>query len=374
MSILDGKVVLAGESLNGDNRNNRQEKRNKKNRFSNRENNRRDRKYGDDDFFDFSNSSYLPEDERVPSSKKDGEVSKEDPKAREIYEFIDEFVDNVNNYRSLQDILIEKLPDVIPYMMKGYYSQKSSPALIDALNKFLKIICQTQFAKTLKSVLESGVWSDDVYDEIWRSIAYALSIALETNHTRMHTDVIKTYATEILPRMWKPEIMDIVHNTGVTSDLALDLIIAIPVFGGTWNGTNIDIFYDRFLSKILIHADDNIDVINWEIQGQLYEKFFGKSNTALKVVGKYLTCEPVKTESSSVQAVYDEFRKMLYSKLDDYDIKDIEYVFEYVMKFREKNPDKEVIFDSREASKFENVKKGLLSIMDKNPDAMKFLA
>ena len=376
MSLLDGKVVLAGEPLNSS-REERHGNNNKRNRYTSNDYSRpgKDRRY-EDDYYTFSNSSYLPEEERSKSNNEHESIQEErvDSRAQEVFAFVDEFVDNVNNYRSLQDVVSQQFPDVVQHM-RHYYNPKNSPTLTDALNKFLKIVCQTQFAKTLKSVLESGMWSEDeTYDRIWRNIAYTLSIALETNHTRMHTDVIKIYATDILPRMWKPDITDIVTSAGITSDLALDLIIALPIFGGKWNGTNIDIFYNRFLSKMLIHADDNIDVLNWEVQGILYDKFFGKSKTALNVIGKYLVYEPVTVESESVSAVYTDFKKMLYAKLDKHDIKDIEYVLRYVVEFREKHSDKNVIFDSREATQFDNVKRGLLATMDKNPDAMKYLA
>jgi hypothetical protein len=125
---------------------------------------------------------------------------------------------------------------------------------------------------------------------------------------------------------------------------------------------------------MLSHAEDNMDVLNYEVQGMLYNRFFGNGKTALKVIGKFLTMQPITTFESDVQeAVYKDFIKMLYTKLDKYDIKDIAYVFTFVKIYR-KHEGTDTIFVSTEASKFENVKKGLLQALDEDPEAMTYLA
>lgn len=382
MSILDGNVVLDGEirgnggNRNNNNRNNKQ--RNNNNRRNNRDRND-NRSYGSG-YYAFSKSSYLPEDmsdEELPYVDGENEEVQSDNRVDMINEFCDNFTDNIQNYRTLQDIIIEQLPDVIGYV-KYYYSTKNKPMFIDALNRLIKTMSTTPFANTLGSVLESGVWTeDDTYDNIWSSIAFGLSVALETSYDRMHTDVVRKYATSILPRMWKPEITDLTVDTGITKDLALDLFIAIPIASNDigWTASNIDAFYHRFLDKMIIHAEDNMDVLNWEIQGKLYDKIFGRGKTALKVIGKFLVSEEIKNiDSDVVSAVYTEFKKMIYAKLDRYDIREIEYVFAFVARYVKDHTDTDIIFDSVTASKNENVRKGLLSVMDKDPDAMKYLA
>lgn len=380
MSILDGTVVLDGEvrGNGGRNNNNRNGGNNKQrnNRRNNRDRND-NRSYGSG-YYAFSKSSYLPDDvsdEELPYEEETEETTT-DNRADAINEFCDNFTDNIQNYRTLQDIIVDQFPDVIGYV-KCYYGNKNKPSFIDALNRLIKTMSTTPFANTLGSVLESGLWMEDgTYDNIWSSIAFGLSVALETSFDRMHTDVVRKYATSILPRMWKPEISDVTVQTGVTKDLALDLFIAIPMSNDSeWNGANIDAFYHRFLDKMIIHAEDNMDVLNWEVQGMLYERIFGKGKTALKVVGKYLASDELKDIDSEVgTAVYAEFKKMLYAKLDRYDIREIEYVFTFVAKYVKEHPNCNIIFDSVTASKSENVRKGLLSVMDKDPEAMKYLA
>lgn len=372
MSLLDGRVVLDGESNNNNNGNRNRNNRNDRNRRP------KQRSFSDDQYT-FSMSSYLPEEEwgKVVEPEKPVEVKK-DSRADVIYEFCKDFTDNVDNYRALQDVVIDEFPNAIKYIKQYYNTKNTSPMLIDALNKLIKLMCTTQFSKVIKSVLESRVWcsdGDDRYSEIWDSIGFGLSVTLETSHSRMHTDVIRTYAFDIIPRMYKAEISDICSRTGVTRDLANDLIIAIPVIGSEWNNANLETFYGRFLDKMLIHAEDNMDVLNWEVQGVLFDYIFGKDKTALKTIGKYLTSKPVpESESEVVNAVYVEFQKMLYAKLDEYDIDKIEYVFNYVSKFRKENPGAKTLFNSVKASGFDNVRKGLLSVMDKNPDSMNTLA
>ena len=370
MSILNGEVVLDGEV--GGNHNKKKGNGNK-----NRNNRNDNRSYGSG-YYAFAKSSYLPEDvrEEIQVEEEDDAVNQNDDRADAINDFCDTFTENINNYRSLQDIITDQLPEVIGYV-KYYYGVKNKPVFIDALNRLIKTMSTTPFANTLGSVLESNLWTDDgTYDNIWSSIAFALSVALETSYDRMHTDVVRKYATSILPRMWKPEINDITVQTGVTKDLALDLFIAIPMANDSeWNGANIDAFYHRFLDKMIIHAEDNMDVLNWEVQGMLYDRIFGKGKTALKVIGKYLASDEIKDIDSEVgSAVYEQFKKMLYAKLDRYDIREIEYVFTFVAKYVKEHPDCSIIFDSVTASKSENVRKGLLSVMDKDPEAMKYLA
>lgn len=371
MSILNGDVVLDGETTGRNNRNNKKNNRVGRN---NGGRNNGSRRY-EDSYSEFGRSSYLPDDMRTESYEDDNDDYRGDERVDSIINFCDSFADNIQNYKNLQDIVTDDFPDIIGYV-RSYYSNKNRVQFIDALNKLIKTMCTTPFANVLTRVLENGIWAeDDTYDRIWASVAFGLSIALETSHDRMHSEVIRKYATVVLPRMWKPEITEIASQTGVTKDLALDMFIAIPMANDEWSGANIDAFYHRFLEKIMIHAEDNMDVLNWEVQGMLYDRIFGKNKTALKVIGKYLTSESITGIDSDVEeAVYNDFKKMLYSKLDAYDIKDIEYVFSFVAKYAKENSDKDIIFDPVIASNYENVRKGLLSVMDKNPDTMKYLA
>lgn len=378
MSIKDGVVVLANESLNngknkkgGDNK-----KFNKKRRNDSYQNqNQSKRKFSAVEDYNYSKSSYLYDDDDSEKEEIPKKNPENDKRAREIYDFCEDFISNTDNFKSLQTIIIECFPDVIPYMKK-YYDGRNSDMFQDALNKLLKLMCTSQFANTLNSVLNSKIWVDDgTFGDIWDSIGFGLSLALDTNHKRMHVDVNRLYATKILPRLYNPEIDEIRVSTGVTGDLALDLMISLPVPLNEWNGSTLDAFYYRFLDMMLIHAEDNMDILNWEVQGMLYEKFFGKSKTALKVIGKFLTSEPVKdSESVVVTAVYQEFLKMLYKKLDKYDIDDIEYVLNFISKKRQEFPDKDVMFNSIKASEYDNIRTGMISIMDKVPETKKYLA
>jgi hypothetical protein len=397
MSLMDGKVTLDGESFdnrrgnngnnNGRKNNNRQNGNNggffQNNQNNNGNNNQNDRKRGySNDDYQFMRSSYLTDEIRESMNNEDKSdkteqvlQERDDRRAGVINAFCDDFTDSSQDFKRMRDVVIDEFPDAIKHI-KGYYNQKNGPMYIDAANRLIKTICTSQFANALDSTLESGVWSEDgTYDRIWRNIAFALSIALETRYEAMHGDTVRKYATVILPRMWKPEINEIVEETGVTKDLALDLIIAMPMVGTEWNGSNIDAFYGRFLDKMLSHAEDNMDVLNYEVQGMLYTKFFGKSKTALKVIGKYLTTPVKETFESDVQeAVYKDFIKMLYTKLDEYDIKDIAYVLTYVKIIRKHDTALKTIFVSTDASKFDNVKKGLMQVLDEDSEAMTYLA
>jgi len=389
---MNGHATLANERLttnNGGNNNNRRDRNNNRNNnggFNNRNRDNRDNRNNRNDShsygalnYSYSASSYLRDGMDAVESDGNDEFqdTRKDNRAEDILKFCQLFEDNIDDYRKLQDIMIDEFPEAVRHI-RSYYSQKVTPAYVDAANKLVKIATTNHFAKILKKVLESQIWADDdgTYDKIWRSIGFLLSVALETNYDRMHNDVIRLYATEILPRMWSSEITQIAIATGVTRDLILDLTIAIPMIGSEWNSANIDAFFPRFLDKMLLHAEDNIDVLNWEVQGMLYDEFFGKNNTGVKIIGKYLASEPKKDselEGDVQRAVYEEFKKMLYMKLDALDIDRIAYVFKFVAGYRKDKGTTNTMFNSEDARKYENVRKGLLAAMD-DKEVMSYLA
>jgi hypothetical protein len=385
MSLLDGKVTLDGEfngGRNGRNNRNNNDRRNNGNNGNNnggfRENRNGKQRSYDSAGYQFNKSSYLTDEMREAMASENQEPEKKqehDKRADAMNAFCYDFSDNASDFKRMRDVVIDEFPDAVKYI-RNYYNPKNTSLYLDAANRLIQTVCTTQFASALGSVLESGVWSDDgTYDRCWRSIAFVISAALETRYEAMHGDTVRKYATEILPRMWKPEIEEIVTETGVTKDLALDLIIAIPMVGSEWNGSNIDAFYGRFLNKMLEHAEDNMDVLNYEVQGMLYNRFFGSSNTALKVIGKFLTSEPRETFDSDVQeAVYKDFIKMLYTKLDKYDIGEIAYVFKYVSIARKHYPNVKTIFASGDVTGYDNVRKGFVKCLEDDSEAMKYLA
>jgi hypothetical protein len=384
MSLFDGKASIDFDQIGGNrnrgnnNRRNNNGGNNGNNRPGQGNNGNRKRGY-DNSGYQFTRSSYLTDE--IRESMKNGndqqetKVPEKDSRADAINAFCEDFTSNSQDFKRMRDVVIEEFPDAVRHV-RNYYNPKNNPLYVDAVNRLIKIVCTTQFANALANILEAGIWSEDnTYNQCWRSIAFALSTALETRYEAMHGDTVRKYATEILPRMWKPEINEIVEETGVTKDLALDLIIAIPMVGAEWNGSNIDAFYGRFLTKMLEHAEDNMDVLNYEVQGMLYTKFFGSAKVALKVIGKYLVSEPLSAFESDVQeAVYKDFIKMLYTKLDKFDIKDIAYVFKYVSGYKKENSNAKTIFIATDTTAYDNVRKGLLQALDEDSESMKYLA
>lgn len=322
----------------------------------------------------FSGSSYMPTEQRQPKKKAS------DKALENIMKFVDQYVAQAEkqNFKELRNVVIDFFPGAVQEI-GSYYNGRNTPELTAAMNKLIGVAATETFAKTLSKVLDSKIWMDDdenTFNEIWRFIGFLLSTTLETSYSSMHQDTITIYISNILPRLWDPEIREMVKSVGITKDLALDLSIAIPLIGTDWDIANIKALYTRFLDKMLIHADDNADILNWETQGILFERVFGKGSNALKVIGQYLVMESKDENAmqSDVQrAVYKEFIKMLYSKLDGYDINDIAYVFKFVAKFRKEHPGAKVLFDSVEAIKYENVRKGLLKAMD-DKEATPYLA
>lgn len=371
MSILDGKVYLNGETPRNDNQsrgnsrsngkgnNKHKQKKNSMkgkyrvlNGFTNNYRSFNSREEIEDKF---SKTSYLT-DEKPPKNVIDIDTS-EDERANEILRFCEEFTDNVDNYRELQEIMLIDFPSVVRYIK--YYYGKNSNKFQDALNKLIYLACTIPFSKILSKCLTSKDWEDDnTYNEIWDSIGVLLCLALELEHPRMHTDVIKSYALNIIPRLYGPEIDELCADTGITKTLANDLIIAIPVKLADCNVATLDASYIRFLDKILIHAEDNSDVLNAEVQGRLYDKIFGTDKIALKAIGKFLISEPFKSKNPVQNEVYDEFKHMLYSRLDSYDIEDIIYVLNFVIK-KASNITRPIMFEAADIEGYDNIRKAL---------------
>lgn len=325
-------------------------------------------------------SSYLGGNVGYDNAAAEKKPAKLDETTIELGEFCDVFV--TSDYRQSNAMVRDDLPDLIR-AMRFYYSKNASDEKVAILNKFIKICCTSKFVNSLATVLDSRVWLDDgTWDEIWRDMVFSISIALETNYERMHTDVVKKYVRDILPRIWQPEISDIARRTGVTRDLALDLLIAIPMMNSkNWTNTSISVFYDRFLDKMLIHAEDNMDILNWEIQGILFDMFFDKRNsTNIKVIGRYLVTERMEQSGDTIKdAVYNEFIKMLYAKLDGFDIKEISWCLDFVANEFKRLDDEgkkpvSPIFSFTECKKYSNVMKGLADVIDRNNNAGRYLA
>lgn len=327
-------------------------------------------------------SSYLDDSMDDSNSSNERKPAKLDQRTIELDEFCDAFA-STTDYRQIRTMVQDDLPEVIK-AMNYYYSNNSFDEKTAILNKFVKIVCTSKFANALASVMDSRVWLDDgTWDDIWMSVATSISIALETNYERMHSDVVRSYVRDMLPRIWQPEITDIARRTGVTRDLALDLLIAIPMVnaGKKWSNTTIGVYYDRFVDKMLVHADDNMDILNWEIQGILFDIFFdNKNQTNLKVIGRYLAGPRIQPTGETVKdAVYNEFIKMLYNKLNEFDIKEIGWCLEFVANNLQaldiagkklENP----VFSFAECKKYDNVMKGLADAVDRNEAAATYLA
>lgn len=389
MGLMDGHYEMAYSKRGNNNNYNQNQNQNqstglaqalKKGNGNNKKPDR-SRKIGEKSNYSFGKSSYMPngfEDDDNEQQQNNDQIRKQ---IENLGSFIQDFYDNVDNYQELKGIIQDDLPEVVS-VMTYYYTKYNSKKQLQIMNDFVKLIGTSNFAKVFAKIFESRIWLEDcTWDNMWQAVAFSLSIALETNHERMNSDVVRKYVRDILPRIWGPEIENITKQCGVTKDLALDLLIAIPLIGEKyWNNASIEALYSRFLDKMLIHADDNMDVLNWEIQGRLFQTFFGSSSVAKKVIGKYMSTMDIPESGETVKdAVYKEFIKMIYSKLDRYDIKDITFVLSYVAssikRLDEAGQDiKHLVFSFDRCKRFTNIMKGISCTIEENPDMGKYLA
>lgn len=389
MGISDGKAVLDSYARGGNNFQRQQNKNNDNDEYRGQNqrksfnsvnkqqpsrNNNRTRKFNVKLDQTVLNSSYVSN--REQSGKGDvyesNQIKRDKKDANFINEFVEDFRDSINNYNTMYGLVVDNAPTLFS-ILKGYYRVKMDDSLVDAMNALINVICIKPFSQMLKKALESEVWElDGRYETCWRDIVFGLSLVLNTSYLKMNDDVVDRYVNTILVRMLNAEITQLVNKTGIKQDLALDLYIALPFIN--WSNHVLDEYYGQFREKILIHAEDNADILDAEIQEKLFRTFFGQSNTLIKVIGKYFS-DPIITEHQEYiqTAVDQEFITMLYNILDQQDIGTIEYCLQYVVNKRKELDTTDTLFDCSVASNYKNVKKALLRMLDKNQENKKYL-
>ena len=299
-----------------------------------------------------------------------------------VAEVVEDAMETLDNFISdYSDALAEKgnqIPNIIldefwdvAEILTHYYDKKYAPA-VDKMNKTLNLCCQHRFANSLAMVCRNEQidgWNDGKED-IWKRVMFVISILLTTSHSLMKDETISTYIDLLTSNGVAGKDIDrLVTEVGITKDLAIDLTAAIPVLAQDMTEATLSRFYTSFVTKLMQHAEENIDVMDAATQGKLFSWFFGNENTALKALGKMMSDPVLKTfGNNSQKLIYGEYQKMLAEKLDAYELGDIKYVLKYISNIKATRDGALIVFSTVELREYSSIRKALLEVIKEKPE------
>lgn len=383
----NGKNKGGFDRNNNDRNNNRNKNEDRRN--DNRDRSDREKAFSSNDQANKRKLGVRGRDERSLSIERRNKSVEPEVKVDKLEEerkilngFIDEYVKTAKASGSIVDVIDDYIAAVC-CIMKDYYEPRFN-GILKEMNDVIEIMTTKLFITSLYKAMDNDLIDD--WRGIWNDVARTISIVLDTSHTKMQDEVVNICVNDILSSelVWKMDIDKLMRNTGIMKELATQLVIDIPVLEEDFTDATLNLFAPKFLDIILRYAEDNADVLMKNVQYEIMTTFFGKDKIALKVIGKYLDVD-VNTVPAGVteDIILDEFYDMIYEFLDDYDIKDIEFVLTYLAK-REKARIRECenkgientyikTFDRKHAEEYSNINKAVRNIDRNKPELSEYL-
>lgn len=313
-------------------------------------------------------------DERKESSLKKQIEELEECLRDFTYDYANALKPENGNGRKIRDIICNQFWKVAKIMYDYYYHREYSSLKVE-MERVIDIVSTERFANCLRAIFVDNVTPDNWSDGAYEHVAFVLSTALETNYMRIRDEVLSLYTELIQDRgLMGVDIMNIVNKTGVTKDLVTDLIIGIPVGPRSMTDATLTAFAPKFLSKLMIGAEENINILSRTTQEKLFCAFFGEGKIATKALGKMLAAPRILNFANDArQKVYEEYIIMLADKLDSLDIAYIEFVLKYVAQQGKEQPGIEMAFSAVSKGDNANIRKALFSLVEKDTDARDIL-
>ena len=322
-----------------------------------------------------------------PADKPTKQEKKEPAKHQAEKDILDQFISDYGNHISdisyLTRLIMDTFPSVLRILRK--YGDVRYADLNGSMDKVLTLMCTSQLSSLILKVLEDNGF--DNWDEDWKNMAVVISIVLSNYGNRINNTGAKScYVNDIIPSgaMWKREIGILTDDYSITKEMAMDLVMKIPVMAEDMKLWDLDQYYIGFEWCILAHAKDNAEIMDDVLQGKLFDFFFVAPNNNMgpKAISRFLASPPAfipEADDEITLAIGDAFRKMLYTKLDSYDIEEIERTLKYVIRERKayENEGKSIdisLYSGVEAMQFENIAKAVRNIINNDESAKQYLA
>ena len=323
-----------------------------------------DRSFGDD----------VNSDDVVVDIDTSAEVEAANNKLRDFLEEYEEMCSERGN--QVADVIRDLFWEVSK-IMTHYYEPKYEAASAK-MNKVLDVMATQRFETTLANILTNEDvegWNDGT-NNIWKSVMFSICTVLTTCHKSMKDETISGYIDLLASKgLAGNDINRLVKDLGITKDLAVDLVAAIPVIPDDMTDITLRQFYESFCMKLMEHAEENIDVLDRGTQGKLFTFFFGNNHVALKAIGRMLASTKITGfVNESQKLIYAEYLSMLADRLDAYEIKDIKFVLKFlVSEKKRKGKDSMILFGSVPIAEYDSIRKAEFELISSDPDAKEYL-
>lgn len=298
----------------------------------------------------------------------------------EEYEYMEDFLDAYlrddvkTSFGKQKELIYEHIIN-LGAIISNYFNPKYRDILPE-MELVMQVMVTDIFSRAFYNVLvdciregndPEGLFAN--WDEDYSVVGMMVSILIGTRRQDMTEETETLYMTKIAKGIWNEEIRQLTQNAHITEELATDLILRTPIDPQQMKDYHIEAFYPGFLESILLHAEDNIEVLDRATQGKIFRFIYGKGKNAAKVVGRNLS-DPEKDGLESMEKmVYTEFKTMLYETLNTFDIGIIKFVLKFIVGRKKDNPSVKLVFDFDTAVEYPNINKALQSYIAEDRDA-----
>lgn len=309
-------------------------------------------------------------------------IEKKEPEIVHVeeYDYMEDFLDEYlsdevkTNFSKQKEAIYDHILDIAG-IISHYFNPKYRD-IVPEMDLVLQVMVTDSFARAFYNVLVNAIREQEDPDEKFANweedyevVGMMVAVLLGTRRQEMTEETEALYMTKVAKGIWNEEIRQLTNATHITEELATDLILRTPVTPDKMKDYHIEMFYKGFLDSMLLHADDNIEVLDRNTQRKIFHFIYGKGKNAAKVIGRNLS-DPVRDGLESVEKmVYTEFRSMLHEALDGFDIGIIKFVLKFIVSQKKMNPSAKIVFDFNTAVDYPNINRALQLYIGEDKDA-----
>ena len=348
----------------------------------------------DDDEEDDVQETTVQESHNRKDKKRDRDNNKRDDGStidnaiEELNQFVTSYSNNKINTPVAKTIVANGFASVANIM--SHYNDDSWKRAINAMNNIIILMSSENFSRMLKIVIAEGsmVTTKTTKEDIMR----LFNLALDYNIDKMSNDVIFNYVEIVSTMIADIDIKLMMETYGMDEDTALNFVISIPIcVTGVKNDSDIKQYARRFIDEVLRESESTITYMDAECQKKLFYNIFNDKRDlgAMKAVGQCMTSseiiipEEVDDNGNVIGAdpkkveLVKQYITALYDIMDDHDIPTIQMVLKFIVKELKKRDDEDndvpIVFDVKTALEYDNIRKAILDLTQRNEDARFYL-